>query len=178
MSTYTAVATPRTRPTSHLTMKPPGSAAGFVDGAWWPHTRNLAAELPALLTALADRLGYAERVTYNLMVWPPPGRRLLVDGRVVRLEGFRSQHADTLTVIGAGGQRRLTILVVPPATEPTVAWHALTVAAEPGNVDSPESLLSPDHTSSAGAADSMTFAQQRWKADGGRLRRVVWCGDQ
>jgi hypothetical protein len=142
MGTNTAFATPQARLTSRLAVKPPGSADGFVDGAWWPRTRNLAAELPALLTALAGRFGYAERVMYNLTVWHPPGRRLLVNGRVVRLEGFRSQDTDTLTVIEAGGQRRLTILVVPPATEPAVAWHAMAVATEPGNVASPAALLS------------------------------------
>lgn len=173
MGTNTAASTPRPRLTCRLAMKPPGSAVGFVDGAWWPHTRNLAAELPALLTALAGRFEYAEQVTYNPTVWHPPSRRLLLDDQPVHLEGSRSQHADTLTVIGADGQQRLTILVVPPATEPTVAWHVLTVATEPGNVDSPECLLRVGHTLSGGMADSMTFTQQRRESDGGRLLHTV-----
>jgi hypothetical protein len=35
-----------------LRMKPRGPVTGFVDGAWWPRSRNLAAEVPALLAEL------------------------------------------------------------------------------------------------------------------------------
>ncbi|MBE1494075.1 hypothetical protein H4696_001175 [Amycolatopsis lexingtonensis] len=147
--------------TSRLSVKPAGSPAGFVDGAWWPRTPDLAAELPDLLAALAGRLGDAERVTYNLTAWEPPGRRLTIGGRLVRLEGFRSQHPATLTVIGPGGRRRLTLLTVPPGTEAGIAGQVLRTASEPGNVETPEALL---------GADGMAFARQRWEAEGGRLR--------
>nr|WP_225956302.1 DUF5994 family protein [Amycolatopsis lexingtonensis] len=144
-----------------MSVKPAGSPAGFVDGAWWPRTPDLAAELPDLLAALAGRLGDAERVTYNLTAWEPPGRRLTIGGRLVRLEGFRSQHPATLTVIGPGGRRRLTLLTVPPGTEAGIAGQVLRTASEPGNVETPEALL---------GADGMAFARQRWEAEGGRLR--------
>ena len=32
-----------------LRLKPRGPVTGFVDGGWWPRSRDLAAELPALL---------------------------------------------------------------------------------------------------------------------------------
>ncbi|MFS8102185.1 DUF5994 family protein [Lentzea alba] len=41
----------------------------FVDGAWWPRSSDLAAELPPLIAALAGRLGRATRVTFNLTAW-------------------------------------------------------------------------------------------------------------
>ncbi|WIY00483.1 DUF5994 family protein [Amycolatopsis mongoliensis] len=153
-----------TDPRHRLSVKPAGSSAGFVDGAWWPRTAGLAAELPDLVAALAGRLGTVERVTYNLAAWDPPGRRLTIEGRVVRLEGFRSQHPDTVTVIGASGRRRLTLLTVPPGTEPGTARQVLRRAAEAGNVESPEALL---------AADGLASARQRWEAEGGRLRAPV-----
>jgi hypothetical protein len=34
---------------------------GAVDGAWWPHSNDAATELPALITALGDRLGHTVR---------------------------------------------------------------------------------------------------------------------
>lgn len=40
-----------------LQLKPEGPTTGFVDGAWWPRSRDLAAELPSLATAL--RTGWA-----------------------------------------------------------------------------------------------------------------------
>lgn len=79
-----------------MSVKPDGPTTGDVDGAWWPGSRDLAIELPTLLAA---GLGWVERVTYNLSVWKPAPRRLAADGRVVRLEGFRSQPADVLTVV-------------------------------------------------------------------------------
>ena len=160
------------RRTSRLTLKPPGPQAGFVDGTWWPRTRDLTAELPPLMTALAGRLGRAERVAYNLAVWDSAPRRLAVDGQVVRLEGFRSQHPDTLTVLGAGGRNQLILLVIPPATEPVRAQHTLDTAAESGNIDSPETLLDAAGFAQPAGADSTTSAQERWEAEGGRLRRV------
>lgn len=147
---------------SPVALKPPGSVAGFVDGAWWPHGRDLAVELPSLLAALAGRLGRAGRVTFNLTAWHPSARRLLVDGREVRLEGFRTQHADTLTVIGPDRRTRLTLLVVPPTTDPADTRRVLDTAAGRDNADSPDALLR-DRTGSA---------TQRWETEGGRLQRV------
>ncbi|HWD02702.1 MAG TPA: DUF5994 family protein [Amycolatopsis sp.] len=161
MGNETLAKTDSERRTSRVSVKPAGSPAGFVDGAWWPRTADLAAELPDLLAALAGRLGAAERVTFNLTAWESPGRRLIVGGRVVRLEGFRSQHPGTLTVIGTGGQRRLTLLTVPPGTEPGTAGQVLRTASEVGNIESPDALL---------GADGMASARQRWEAEGGRLR--------
>jgi hypothetical protein len=41
----------------------------WVDGAWWPRTTDLTAELPPLLTALFDRVGTAAMVGYQLNAW-------------------------------------------------------------------------------------------------------------
>jgi len=58
----TALSTPpATEP--RLRLKPAAPAMGHVDGAWWPRTRDLTAELPALLAAVAARLGRIDRVT-------------------------------------------------------------------------------------------------------------------
>jgi hypothetical protein len=114
---------------ARLRLKPEAPATGHVDGAWWPRSRDLSAELPALLTAVTTRLGRIDRVTYHLGEWPSSRRRLSFDDHVVRLEGFRSQHADTLTVIG-WDRHRLTLLVVPPETGPDVAQHTLATAVD------------------------------------------------
>jgi len=105
----------------------------------------LSAELPALLAALAARLGRIERVTYHLADWPAPHRRLILDDGFVRLEGFRSQLADSLTVVD-GDRHRLTLLVVPPDTSPDVAKHVLTTAADRDNIDDGTQLLAARRT--------------------------------
>ncbi len=133
-----------TDPPSHalLRLKPQGPITGFVDGAWWPRSRDLPVELPALLTVLDVPLGRVERVCYHLGDWPPARRKLAVAGGVVRLEGFGSQRAGTVTVIGAGDRRRLTLLIVPPETDPELAHHILMTAAHRDNIDSVETLFS------------------------------------
>ena len=129
-----------------LQLKPAAPATGHVDGAWWPRTRDLAAELPTLLAALTARLGRIDRVTYHLGDWPDPHRRITFDGNVVRLEGFRSQPSGSLTVIG-WDRHRMTLLVVPPETGPDAAQHALTTAADPGNTgDSTHLPAAAGHT--------------------------------
>jgi hypothetical protein len=167
MGTQPSVVAESAMPTLRSAVKPEGpSGVGHVGGAWWPRMRDLSAELPALLSALAVRLGRCERVTYNLTDWGPVPRCLVVDGRTVRLEGFRSQHPDTVTVIGTGGQRRLTLLVVPPGTDPGTARRVLATAAEPANVDSVEELLGPGAVRPNGTAT----ATQGWETEGGSLR--------
>ena len=151
---------PHTSP-ARLWLKPQAPTTGYVDGAWWPRSRDLAAELPALFAELAPRLAQVERVGYNLTAWPPARRRVVLDGRVVRLEGFHTQHADTVMVIG--GRHRLALLVVPPETEPVLAQQILMSAAHADNIDDIETLLTRHTTPEA--ADT---AAQRWELDGGR----------
>ncbi|WP_410639151.1 DUF5994 family protein [Amycolatopsis sp. lyj-346] len=40
-----------------LRLKPKAPTTGYVDGAWWPTSRDLTAELPPILAVLAVRLG-------------------------------------------------------------------------------------------------------------------------
>jgi hypothetical protein len=122
-----------------LQLEPAAPATGHVDGTWWPGGRDLAAELPALLAALAGQLGRIDRVTYHLGDWPDPPRRVTFDDGVVRLEGFRSQPAGSLTVIG-WDRHRITVLVVPPETTPDVAQHVLMTAVDANNTNDSTAL--------------------------------------
>jgi hypothetical protein len=162
----------QSRRSLRLQLKPKAPSTGYVDGAWWPRSRDLAAELPALLAVLAVRPGRIERVTYNLTRWQGAGRQLAIEGRaVVRLEGFRSQHADTVTISGQGRQR-LTLLVVPPETPEAVAHRVLLQAAHRSNTDTVASLLAaiPTGSTAPGVVVIMDVATDRWEVDGGRIR--------
>ncbi|GAB3570464.1 DUF5994 family protein [Amycolatopsis endophytica] len=152
--------------TLRLRLKPKGSVAGYVDGAWWPRSRDLAAELPPLLAVLAIRPGTIERVTYNLATWTSVPRRLVIEGRTIRLEGFRSQPPHTVTVAGQGRQR-LTLLTLPPDMATADAHDVLMRAAQRDNDQSPDALLAPGPDADAEFPDSAT---QRWEADGGGTR--------
>lgn len=125
---------------SRLRLKPKASATGYVDGGWWPRSKDLAAELPALVEVLAVRLGPIAQVAYALGAWDTPPRRVQINGTRVRLEGFHSQDEHILHVTGLG-RRRISLLVVPTDTAEGAAHDALMTAATRGNADSPATLL-------------------------------------
>jgi uncharacterized protein DUF5994 len=122
-----------------LSLKPEAPTTGLVDGAWWPASRDLAAELPALAAAVTSRLGPVEAVSYNIDAWDATPRRVGVGGGVVRMAGYHTQARDTVDVRGA--RHLLTLLVVPPDTEPRTAAAALAAAGRAGNTDGLDALL-------------------------------------
>lgn len=162
------------RHTLRLRLKPKAPTTGYVDGGWWPRSRDLAGELPALLAVLAVRPGRIEGVSYNLAGWRPAVRRLAVAGGAIRLEGFHSQHPDTVTVTGRNRQR-LTLLVIPPDATSKAAHDALMTASQRDNTDSIEALLAssratPPRLKIVVSADSADASMQRWELDGGTAR--------
>lgn len=101
-----------------------------VDGGWWPQSTDLAAELPALLTALHPQLGPVALVGYHTSGWEPIETHLRINGDPVLLQGFTSEGPHTVIMIGTSG-RRLTLLVISPPTPETVALQTLAEAAQP-----------------------------------------------
>ncbi|MEU7785514.1 DUF5994 family protein [Amycolatopsis sp. NPDC049159] len=119
----------------------PAAGGGYVDGAWWPRSRDAGAEFAGVLAAVHDQVGQVERISYPLGDgWEITHRKLVVDGHLVRLEGFHAMPADTLALIGTQ-QRRLLLLVVAPGTPHDTATAALKTAADPDNTASPDDLL-------------------------------------
>jgi hypothetical protein len=126
--------------TPRLRLKPKAPVSGHVDGAWWPQTDDLTAELPDLLAVLSVRLGTIDRVMYNLAEWAQMPKRLVTGGRAVRLDGYRLQPANTLQVLGLG-REKILLLVVPPHTDPDVAHEAMMTAAAPSDASTVADLL-------------------------------------
>ena len=122
-----------------LSLKPDATATGFVDGAWWPASRDLVAELPAVVAALTARLGRVEAVSYNIDAWEAAPRKAGIGDQIVRMSGYRTQPHDTIDVMG--GQHRITLLIVPPDTDPAAAHAVVAAAGKQGNVDDVTALL-------------------------------------
>lgn len=123
-----------------LRLKPAGSTGGYVDGAWWPRSRDLAAELPALADMLSVRLGSVRQVVYPLTTWDTAPRRIQFDGRPVRLEGFHSQDENTISIVSLDRQR-IRLLVVPVDASERAGHDAMMTAAGRDNADSPSTIL-------------------------------------
>jgi len=123
-----------------LRLKPKGSLAGYVDGAWWPRSRDLTVELAALVKVLAVRLDGVTRVAFATTEWKAAPRRIIVDGNTVQLEGFRSADEHLVHVSGPD-RRRITLLVIPPDATTSASHGAMTRAARRDNTDEPLDIL-------------------------------------
>jgi len=126
--------------TPRLWLKRKAPATGYVDGAWWPHSTELIDELPDLLAVLAVRLGVVERVTYRIGEWSDGPRKLLVGGRMVKLDGYRRQPPSTVGITDGRGNE-IVLLVIPAETHPDRAHAMAMVAAATDDASSVESLL-------------------------------------
>jgi hypothetical protein len=126
-STSTAVS-PATSATPRLQLNPDGPAQAHLDGAWWPRSTDLAAELPALLTALSTRLGPIALIGYRRGAWDAAPDHLDLAGREVHLQGFVSADPPTLVVVDDRGQR-VVMRVVPPGTEQATAAELMAAQA-------------------------------------------------
>lgn len=126
--------------TPRLRLKAKAPQSGYVDGAWWPHGDDLAAELPDLLSVLSVRLGPIGRVIYNVTEWSTAPTRLLIGRRTVRLDGYRRQPVNTVEVIGIN-RTKMVLLVVSPHAEPAQAHAIMMAAAGSNNASTVASLL-------------------------------------
>ncbi|MFJ2608758.1 DUF5994 family protein [Streptomyces sp. NPDC091279] len=149
-----------------LSLKSGGSGDGLLDGAWWPRSRDLAAELPALTDLLDPRWGRITRVAVNPEHWPTLPRHVRVNGHVVTVGWFAPEldpHKMLLLSYGAG---RWDLLVVPPETEPAAAARLMAAACERGG---------PPRTASALVAAERAHhhvvppldADEAWEYEGG-----------
>jgi hypothetical protein len=121
-------------------LKPKAPRSGYVDGAWWPRSDDLATELPDLLAVLSVRLGPIDRFIFNLNEWPTASAKFSTGGRRVRLDGYRRQPANTVEVLGLN-RNRIVLLVVPPNADADKAHATLMAAAVPSNKSTVDNLL-------------------------------------
>ena len=126
--------------TPRLRLKPKAPQSGYVDGAWWPHSEDLTAELPDLLSVLSVRLGPIGRVMYNLNEWAKPPAKFATGGRTVRLDGYSRQPVNTVEALGLN-RTKIVLLVISPHADPGQAHAIMMTAAGPSNASTVESLL-------------------------------------
>ncbi|MCG8966298.1 DUF5994 family protein [Streptomyces sp. CL12-4] len=115
------------------------SREGVLDGAWWPRSRDAGAELPGLLSAFIGHVGPITRVGLDTAAWEGLPTRIVVDGRVVRIDSF--PVGDDTVLITRGDQDVFSLLVVPPEAAPEAARAAMAQAVRAGNVTRAEQIL-------------------------------------
>ena len=143
LTTAEHISTPRvqrsTLATLRLRLKPAHRSCGFVQGAWWPRSTRLAAELPSLLDALSLRFDVIDRVRYHQNDWSPTAPSLKHESGEVILDS--SQDSPNVITVFGPQFGRLALLLVPPSTGATDAHTAMTTASSVGDASTPDQLL-------------------------------------
>lgn len=170
-TTASLLTTPGSAPAiPRLKLESTGSARTLLDGGWWPHSTDPAAELPGLVLAIDAVRGPIIRLVLSVDGWNPRPRRLVVAGRVLRLGYFASQPATLLTARCDDGGR-VDLLVVPPATARPAAEAAMALAATAGNrIHAPHLLTAP--TGTPATRVNAELPEQVWETEGGHLHTV------
>lgn len=161
--------------TPRLRLKAKAPQTGYVDGAWWPHSNTLEQELPDLLAVLSVRLGLIDRVLYNVNEWASAPRRLMSGSGTVRLDGYRQQPPNSIEVLGRN-RGRITLLVVPPGTDPDKAHATMMTAAAATNASTVKGLLGINLRDSGIQPQGVGVDQDRWESEGGSARGPMLAG--
>ncbi|MDO0934352.1 DUF5994 family protein [Streptomyces sp. DG2A-72] len=112
---------------------------GVLDGAWWPRSRDIAAELPGLITALTEYLGPVTRVGLDADAWEELPTRMIIEDRVVHIDS--SPVGDDTVLITRGEQDLFSLLVIPPHARPDAARAAMAEAVRTDSATQAEQIL-------------------------------------
>ncbi|MER5822489.1 DUF5994 family protein [Streptomyces mirabilis] len=163
-----------TPPLLRLQLAPPGTASALIDGAWWPRSRDLTAELPAL-TSVLDRLwGRITHVTVNPTFWPVIPRKVPVQGHVVKVGWFKAEQDPHKLLLLSYTAGRWDLLVIPPETDAVTAARLMTTAADPVRSLTASDLIQEAELFRIAAEDEAAWDSARetvWDSEGGHDAR-------
>lgn len=144
-----------------------------IDGAWWPRSTQLAAELPALLSSLSERVGQVVCVGYRCDGWTDTPPRIDIAGHPVQLLGFTSNEPAGVIVIGHDGHH-LTLRVIAPETSDQAARQAL--AAIPQRADDGSAGRKGTAGARSVADVAQRLARHEGRDDDQRAAEIMrWC---
>ena len=133
---------------------------GQLDGGWWPQTRDLAIELPDLVSHFPTGFGQIVLVSYSPPDWEPVPRRIRVGRGYIKAGSFPHDDTHLIHLTLADGQV-LRLLVIPPHYSDGEGSEALLVATTRGYPHTASALLEA-------VRDSPDFnPADRWNDDGG-----------
>ncbi|MDX3850328.1 DUF5994 family protein [Streptomyces sp. AK02-01A] len=126
---------------ARLFLAPGGHSTGALDGAWWPRSRDLARELPALAVAMDGPWGRITRVLVNPTHWPVVPRTIQLPERALHIGWFAAEQDPDMIILRSYSVGRWDLLVIPPETSATAAARLMTAAAAPDNRLTASALL-------------------------------------
>ncbi|WP_314175788.1 DUF5994 family protein [Streptomyces winkii] len=122
-----------------LRLKSEPSGEGLFDGAWWPHSRDVHAELPGLVAVLSEHLGPIDGIGLDADAWDGLGEPLFVEGRLMHIDWF--PLGDDTILVSCGGLGDLSLLAIPPEASVDEAHAAMTMATHIGNTETGQQIL-------------------------------------
>ncbi|WP_328308301.1 DUF5994 family protein [Streptomyces sp. NBC_00442] len=154
---------------ARIALKPPGATPGLLDGAWWPRSRDLLRELPALIDVLDTRWARITRIAVNPRHWPVVPRKIPVTGHVVKAGWFKDEldpHKLLLLSYTAG---RWDLLVIPPETAAPAAARLMAAATDSDGPQLTASALMDAEAAlhDATAVDGLQDPEEAWEYEGG-----------
>jgi hypothetical protein len=121
---------PAAAPAARLALKADGISRGLLDGAWWPRSRDLLSELPALTDALDSLWGRITRIAVNPEHWPVIPREVPVNGHIVKVGWFTPEIDPHKLLLLSYGTGRWDLLVVPPGAGAEPAARLMAAASD------------------------------------------------
>jgi len=157
-------------PLLRMSLAPSGSAPALLDGAWWPRSRDLRAELPSLTAVLDPMWGRITRVTVNPTHWPTIPHKVPVNGHVVKVGWFLGEQDPHQLLLLSYGVGRWDLLVIPPQTSPASAAWLMAAASDPQRTSSASRLME-EAARLRTTATADRAVEEVWDSEGGHGAR-------
>ncbi len=160
---------PVAAPAARLALKTDGASRGLLDGAWWPRSRDLLSELPALTDVLDPLWGRITRIAVNPRHWPVIPRKVPVDGHIVKVGWFTPEIDPHKLLLLSYGTGRWDLLVIPPETGAESAARLMAAASgHDGQPLTASALIAADVAGHAvSATDESLEPDEAWEYEGG-----------
>lgn len=140
-------------PSGHVSLKQPGAHRGLLDGAWWPRSRGLAHELPALIGLLDHRWGRITHVTVKPTYWPLNPWQVRATGHVVHMGRFGREQDPRIRSLLTCTVDRWNPVIIPPGSGPSAAARPMAAAADPHHHGTAAALIANEDALGLGCPD-------------------------
>ncbi|MET9889110.1 DUF5994 family protein [Streptomyces sp. NPDC006465] len=154
---------------ARLALKTDGASRGLLDGAWWPRSRDLPSELPALVRTLDPLWGRITRIAVNPRYWPVVPHKVPVDGHVVKVGWFTPEIDPHKLLLLSYGTGRWDLLIIPPETGAASAARLMRAASDhDGPPLTASALMAADEAlHGVSVADRPLGPDEAWEYEGG-----------
>lgn len=147
-----------------------GAPPALIDGAWWPRSRNLTEELPALVECLDPLWGRITRIAVSRTLWPVIPGEVPAHGHMVRVGWSNAGQDPHKLLLLSHTFGRWDLLVIPPETAPATAARLMATATDPSRSLTATGLIHEAErfrAAAEAAADSDSLREAVWDSEGG-----------